>query len=280
MSGMRFYKPLVALAVAAAFLIGAALAPVLAQDPKAKQDPPKANPDQADPGPKAKAPNRGSALPKTPAEREKTLSDLYALLATADDEETAKAITDAIERVWLHSGSATIDLLMERSIKAMSREEGRPGAEAARLASWSWRPTSPEAWNRRAYVHFVHKDTERALGDLQARPRARPQSFQGARRPRPDPARDRPEEAGAQGVPPAAGHPPLLVGCQGGRRGARARGRRSGHLSAVALGRPHVPTKPLTTRGLPPIRRVIPVATPAGLAKGRRHAAGVDGWRC
>src|ERR1700745_4186510 len=72
--------------------------------------------------PKPPAGRPGSVLPKTPAEREKTLSDLYALLATADDEESAKAIADAIERVWVHSGSATIDLLMERSIKAMSEK--------------------------------------------------------------------------------------------------------------------------------------------------------------
>ena len=165
MSGMRFSKPLVALAVAAAFLSGAALAPALAQDPKASPQPPKAEPDNAVPEPKAKAPNRGSTLPKTPAEREKTLSDLYALLATADDEETAKAITDAIERVWLHSGSATIDVLMERSIKAMSDKKVELALKlldhVVELA-----PDFTEAWNRRAYVHFTQNDIERALGDL------------------------------------------------------------------------------------------------------------------
>ena len=93
--------------MAAAFSTAIVIASASAQEPKTKQDPPKANPE-----PQAKAPHRGSTLPKTPAEREKTLSDLYALLATAEDEDTAKAITDAIERVWLHSGSATIDVLM------------------------------------------------------------------------------------------------------------------------------------------------------------------------
>ena len=153
---MQFSKPLVALAVAAGLLTGAALA----QDPKANQEPPKASPE-----PKAKAPNRGSALPKTPAEREKTLSDLYALLATADDEETAKAITDAIERVWLHSGSATIDVLMERSIKAMSQKKVDLALKLLDSVV-DLAPDYTEAWNRRAYVHFVRKDTERALGDL------------------------------------------------------------------------------------------------------------------
>ena len=165
MSGMRFSKPLVPLAVAAAFLAGAILAPALAQDPKASPQPPKAEPDNAIPEPKAKAPNRGSTLPKTPAEREKTLSDLYALLATADDEETAKAITDAIERVWLHSGSATIDVLMERSIKAMSQKKVDLALKLLDSVV-DLAPDYTEAWNRRAYVHFVRKDTERALGDL------------------------------------------------------------------------------------------------------------------
>jgi tetratricopeptide (TPR) repeat protein len=111
------------------------------------------------------AAHRGSTLPKTPAEREKTLSDLYALLATADDEDTAKAISDAIERVWLHSGSATIDLLMERSIKAMSEKKAELALKlldhVVALA-----PDYTEAWNRRAYVYFVNNDIERALGDL------------------------------------------------------------------------------------------------------------------
>jgi tetratricopeptide (TPR) repeat protein len=113
----------------------------------------------------APAPGKGSAMPKTPAERDKTLSDLYALLATADDEESAKAITDAIERVWLHSGSATIDLLMERASKAISEKKLDL---ALKLLDYvvELAPDFAEAWNRRAYVYFVRNDIERALGDL------------------------------------------------------------------------------------------------------------------
>ena len=160
MLGMRFHRLVVALAMAAAFSTAIVIASASAQEPKTKQDPPKANPE-----PKAKAPHRGSTLPKTPAEREKTLSDLYALLATAEDEDTAKAITDAIERVWLHSGSATIDVLMERSIKAMSQKKVDLALQLLDSVV-DLAPDYTEAWNRRAYVHFVRKDTERALGDL------------------------------------------------------------------------------------------------------------------
>jgi tetratricopeptide (TPR) repeat protein len=159
MLGMRVHRLLIALAVAAILSTGLAIAPAPAQEPKAKEDAPKTAPERK------KAAPRGSALPKTPAEREKTLSDLYALLATSDDEETAKAITDAIERVWLHSGSATIDVLMERSIKAMSQKKVDLALKLLD-AVVDLAPDYTEAWNRRAYVHFVRKDTERALGDL------------------------------------------------------------------------------------------------------------------
>src|SRR5262245_29381647 len=70
---------------------------------------------EADPTPKDKFAPGATVLPKSPAERDRTLSDLYAQLATADDENGAKAIADSIERVWLHSGSPTVDVLFGRA---------------------------------------------------------------------------------------------------------------------------------------------------------------------
>jgi tetratricopeptide (TPR) repeat protein len=135
-----------ALAVAA----GAALAPAWSQSP------PQAAP---------KAPSSRPALPKTPAERDKTLSDLYALLATADDEESAKAVADAIERIWQFSGSPTLDVLMERSAKALVEKKNDLALKLLDFAV-ELAPDFTEAWNRRAYVHFLKSDYQRALGDL------------------------------------------------------------------------------------------------------------------
>jgi Tfp pilus assembly protein PilF len=118
--------------------------------------------------PQASAPqthHKRAALPKTPAEREKALSDLYALLATADDEDSAKAISEAIERIWVHSGSATIDLLMERSMKAVS-DKKLDVAQKILDYVVELAPDFTEAWNRRAYVYFMRNDVEHALGDL------------------------------------------------------------------------------------------------------------------
>ncbi len=169
MHAMAICRPFIALTAAALLLTSAALAPTSAQNAPSDQPPAEAKPEQATPDakadPKAKPHHRGSSLPQTPAEREKTLSDLYALLATADDEESAKAIADAIERVWLHSGSATVDLLMERSIKAMSEKKVDLALKLLD-AVVDLAPDFTEAWNRRAYVYFVQKDTDRALGDL------------------------------------------------------------------------------------------------------------------
>jgi tetratricopeptide (TPR) repeat protein len=106
-----------------------------------------------------------SALPKTPVERDRTLSDLYALLATAEDEATARAISEGIERVWTHSGSPTVDLLLGRATKAVSQKNyDRALKFLDNVVEQA--PDFTEGWNRRAYVHFLKSDYERALGDL------------------------------------------------------------------------------------------------------------------
>ena len=107
----------------------------------------------------------GPSVPKTPAEREKMLSDLYAHLATAGDEDSAKAVAEAIERVWVNSGSDTIDVLMERSMKAVGEKNYELALKlldhVVALA-----PDFTEGWNRRAYVHYMKSEVDLALGDL------------------------------------------------------------------------------------------------------------------
>jgi tetratricopeptide (TPR) repeat protein len=164
---------LVGLAVVLVVLAGTIAHPLSAQTvPETSPTAPSETPPQARPGrspPTAhelpKAYRRGSALPKTPAEREKMLSDLYALLATAEDENGAKAVAEAIERVWQHSGSPTIDLLMERAMHAVADEKLDMAIELLDYVV-SLAPDFTEGWNRRAYAYFVKNDVEHALGDL------------------------------------------------------------------------------------------------------------------
>jgi tetratricopeptide (TPR) repeat protein len=103
--------------------------------------------------------------PKSLIQRNKALSDLYARLATADDRQSAKAISASIERLWHFTGSETISLMMERALSALQAKD--PELSLRLLDSVvSLAPTFAEGWNRRAYVHYLQKDYGSALADL------------------------------------------------------------------------------------------------------------------
>jgi tetratricopeptide (TPR) repeat protein len=147
------------LAVLALTLLLGLAGPIWAQD----------TPPKADPEAKADGKDKRSALspapPKTPAERDSALADLYALLAESEDEMAAKSVADNIERVWLHSGSPTVDLLFGRAMQAVSQKDYD---RALRFLDHvvEQAPDFTEGWNRRAYVHFQLNNVGLALGDL------------------------------------------------------------------------------------------------------------------
>jgi tetratricopeptide (TPR) repeat protein len=93
------------------------------------------------------------------------LGDLYAHLATAANEEQSKPVVEAIERLWLYSGSDTINLLMERALRAVA-EKRQELALKLLDAVTELAPDFAEGWNRRAYVYYTQNDYERAMGDL------------------------------------------------------------------------------------------------------------------
>jgi tetratricopeptide (TPR) repeat protein len=105
------------------------------------------------------------STPKSPEEREKALANLYAHLATAEGEESAKTTAEAIERLWLYSGSDTINLLMERAQVAINEKNLQLARKlldhVVELA-----PDFAEGWNRRAYLNYMDNNLPRALGDL------------------------------------------------------------------------------------------------------------------
>jgi tetratricopeptide (TPR) repeat protein len=104
-------------------------------------------------------------LPSTARERAKLLENLYAYLATADNEQQARPISVAIERLWLFADSDTIGLLMDRAAKAVS-VKNLDLASRLMDAVVDLAPDYAEGWNRRAYVHYLRSDLERMLGDL------------------------------------------------------------------------------------------------------------------
>lgn len=116
------------------------------------------------PGAKASDPLH-MPIPERASERQKMLENLYAYLATAVSEAEAAPIAVTIERLWLLNGTDTTAYLMERAVRALSEKELDKALsfmdQVVELA-----PDYAEGWNRRAYIHFVRGDLERALGDL------------------------------------------------------------------------------------------------------------------
>ncbi|MEO0619441.1 MAG: tetratricopeptide repeat protein [Pseudomonadota bacterium] len=103
--------------------------------------------------------------PTSVAERDRILSDMYKRLSEADNPDYAKLVSTAIEKLWVFSGSDTVDLLMRRAQIAIGKKD--PSAAKAILnAVVGLRPSYAEAWNRRAFVHFSSKDYQAALSDL------------------------------------------------------------------------------------------------------------------
>lgn len=141
-----------------------------------KTDPQLADPKVGDPKAQPKAPNALAQpksdgarpvdkLPQTAEEKAKSLGDLYAQLATAEDEAAAKKISDQVERLWRHSGSDTVNLLMSRSSKAINEKKFEL-AEKLLEHITTLAPEYAEGFNQRAYMRFMQNSFEGAVGDL------------------------------------------------------------------------------------------------------------------
>jgi tetratricopeptide (TPR) repeat protein len=130
-----------------------------AKDGKAAEAPP------PKPIPQRMRPPGTSSVPQGGEERAKLLDELYARLATAEDEQVANRIATAIERVWLTPGSDTVALLIERARRAVGEKQHDLALSlldrASRLA-----PDYPEVFNNRAAVHFARNNLKASVGDL------------------------------------------------------------------------------------------------------------------
>jgi tetratricopeptide (TPR) repeat protein len=153
------------------WLLGTAAAVILCSFAAAAQQPgpapdraPRSEPPRAGEQRAGKLPF-GKALPETAEGRAKLLSTLYAYLATAEDAQAARPIGELIERLWLQSGSDTVSLLMERALQA-AHQKNLDLALKLMNAAVALAPDHAEAFNRRAYVHYLRNDYEAALGDL------------------------------------------------------------------------------------------------------------------
>jgi tetratricopeptide (TPR) repeat protein len=104
-------------------------------------------------------------IPDNAAERARLLDNLYAHLATAGDEQSAEQAAEAIQRLWRVSGSDTVNVLMERALKAVGEKNGDLALKFLD-AIVEIAPDYTEGWSQRARVLYTENEAQRAIGDL------------------------------------------------------------------------------------------------------------------
>ena len=115
--------------------------------------------DKLDPSAEAELP-----LP-TPVERPKMLGELYEQLGKIQDAKEAAPIAQAIETLWLTTGSPTIDLLMSRAVR-FTKDSDLDLALQILDATADLAPEEAEVWYLRAKVHYRQQHYALALADL------------------------------------------------------------------------------------------------------------------
>ena len=114
-------------------------------------------------------PSVGAGGPPAPAAVEvskaERIDTLFASLKTETDPDAASEIENAILGLWLESGSDTVDLLMQWTLKAME-EKQYPRALDFLDRIIVLDPTYVEGWNKRATVHFLMDDYGESIADI------------------------------------------------------------------------------------------------------------------
>ena len=104
------------------------------------------------------------------------IDKLFEELKKARTEQSAERVSTRIRQEWARSGSASIDLLMQWSQKAMDAKKNDVAMDfldqVVTLA-----PDYAEGWNRRATLHFAMEDYAKAMADISWTLRLEPRHF-------------------------------------------------------------------------------------------------------
>jgi len=118
--------------------------------------------------------------PSTPEQdkppRAAVLDALFADLAKAKTPEEGEAIQHQIQKIWLESGSPSIDLLMSHGLDAFGdKDYDRALFYFNEVVALD--PGYAEGWNKRATVLYLKNDFPRALADLEYVLRIEPRQY-------------------------------------------------------------------------------------------------------
>jgi len=124
-------------------------------------------------GPPARDVAPPDATPKTRAEK---LDGLFADLKRERNEKAAERIANQIYLVWSDSGSASIDLMMQWSQKAIEEQKFDVALDFLDEVV-TLQPDFVEGWNRRATVNFLTKNYAKSMADIDRTLELEPRHF-------------------------------------------------------------------------------------------------------
>jgi tetratricopeptide (TPR) repeat protein len=135
-------------------------------------------PEVEGPLPPAAEPVEPAAPPEALEKRtdENRLDKLFAELKRERNEKAAERIANFIREEWTKSGSATIDLLMQWSGKAMQEKKFDAALDFLDQVTMI-APDFAEGWNRRATVHYMMDSYAKSMSDIEHTLRLEPRHF-------------------------------------------------------------------------------------------------------
>jgi tetratricopeptide (TPR) repeat protein len=107
---------------------------------------------------------------------EARLDGLFEALKSTADPDAAKDAENDIVKLWLESGSDTVDLLMTWVLGAMEEKNYALALDYLdRIIAM--KPNYAEGWNKRATVHFLTDDYPKAIADIEQTLALEPRHF-------------------------------------------------------------------------------------------------------
>jgi tetratricopeptide (TPR) repeat protein len=114
--------------------------------------------------------------PAPPMTKQARLDKLFSDLKRERNEKAAERIAGNIWSEWFQSGSASIDLMMQWSQKAMNEQKFDVALDFLDQVV-TLQPSYAEGWNRRATVHFMMKNYGKSMADIDRTLQLEPRHF-------------------------------------------------------------------------------------------------------
>jgi tetratricopeptide (TPR) repeat protein len=109
-------------------------------------------------------------------QRDPTLPPLFKYLKSVTSTDEAGAVEDKIWEIWAETGDPVLDKLMVQSSDAMDRNDFRAALQDINQIV-AKKPDFAEGWNKRATVHYLMGDYEKALSDIDRTLELEPRHF-------------------------------------------------------------------------------------------------------